>query len=154
MTLQKIRNAGEILLGHYTPIPTANYCLGLNAILPTGGFARSFSSVSVWDFLKRSGHRLSLARGVRAFARDHDNAGGLRRLPGARDGDSQAQRNPRRVGMGSDLLQRMQALQFSDKAAAETLLLEFLRANYPFSATQWQSNCARWRYRSIRSTAS
>ncbi len=55
ITLQKIRNAGEILLGHYTPIPTANYCLGLNAILPTGGFARSFSSVSVWDFLKRSG---------------------------------------------------------------------------------------------------
>jgi histidinol dehydrogenase len=55
VTLGKIRNAGEILLGHYTPIPTANYCLGLNAILPTGGFARSFSSVSVWDFLKRSG---------------------------------------------------------------------------------------------------
>lgn len=55
VTLQKIRNAGEILLGSYTPIPTANYCLGLNAILPTGGFARSFSSVSVWDFLKRSG---------------------------------------------------------------------------------------------------
>ncbi len=55
VTLGKIKNAGEILLGHYTPIPTANYCLGLNAILPTGGFARSFSSVSVWDFLKRSG---------------------------------------------------------------------------------------------------
>jgi histidinol dehydrogenase len=55
ITLNKIRNAGEILLGHMTPIPTANYCLGLNAILPTGGFARSFSSVSVNDFLKRSG---------------------------------------------------------------------------------------------------
>ncbi|NWF71375.1 MAG: histidinol dehydrogenase [Chloroflexi bacterium] len=55
ITLNKIRNAGEILLGHLTPIPTANYCLGLNAILPTGGFARSFSSVSVWEFLKRSG---------------------------------------------------------------------------------------------------
>lgn len=54
-TLNKLRNAGEILLGHYTPIPTANYCLGLNAILPTGGFARSFSSVSVMDFLKRTG---------------------------------------------------------------------------------------------------
>jgi histidinol dehydrogenase len=54
-TLPRIRNAGEILLGHYTPIPTANYALGLNAILPTGGFARSFSSVSVWDFLKRTG---------------------------------------------------------------------------------------------------
>jgi histidinol dehydrogenase len=55
VTLQKLHNAGEILLGHYTPISTANYALGLNAILPTGGFARSFSSVSVWDFLKRSG---------------------------------------------------------------------------------------------------
>lgn len=33
-----------------------------------------------------------------------------------------------------DVLQRIQALQFSDKAAAEALLLEFLRANYPFDA--------------------
>ncbi len=55
VTLNKIKNAGEILLGPLTPIPTANYCLGLNAILPTGGFARTFSSVSVWDFLKRTG---------------------------------------------------------------------------------------------------
>jgi histidinol dehydrogenase len=55
ITLNKIKNAGEILLGPLTPIPTANYCLGLNAILPTGGFARTFSSVSVLDFLKRSG---------------------------------------------------------------------------------------------------
>ncbi|TVR18931.1 MAG: histidinol dehydrogenase [Anaerolineaceae bacterium] len=55
VTLNRIKNAGEILLGPMTPIPTANYALGLNAILPTGGFARTFSSVSVWDFLKRSG---------------------------------------------------------------------------------------------------
>lgn len=54
-TLQKIKNAGEILLGPYTPIPVSNYCLGLNAILPTGKFARSFSAVGVNDFLKRSG---------------------------------------------------------------------------------------------------
>ena len=53
--LGEIKNAGEILLGNYTPIPTANYCLGVNAILPTGGFARSYSAVSVFDFLKRSG---------------------------------------------------------------------------------------------------
>jgi histidinol dehydrogenase len=55
VVVNQIKNAGEILLGEMTPIPTANYCLGLNAILPTGGFARSFSSVSVWDFLKRTG---------------------------------------------------------------------------------------------------
>ncbi|NJM68386.1 MAG: histidinol dehydrogenase [Acaryochloris sp. RU_4_1] len=53
--LGKIKNAGEILLGPYTPIPTANYCIGVNAILPTGGFARSYSAVSVYDFLKRTG---------------------------------------------------------------------------------------------------
>ncbi len=55
VTLNQIKNAAEILLGPMTPIPTANYCLGLNAILPTGGFARTFSSVSVQDFLKKSG---------------------------------------------------------------------------------------------------
>ena len=55
VTLNKIQNAGEILLGPYTPIPISNYCLGLNAILPTGAFARSFSAVGVNDFLKRSG---------------------------------------------------------------------------------------------------
>lgn len=52
--LGDIKNAGEILLGSYTPIPTANYCIGVNAILPTGGFARSYSAVSVFDFLKRA----------------------------------------------------------------------------------------------------
>ncbi len=55
VTLNKIKNAGEILLGPYTPIPVSNYCMGLNAILPTGKFARSFSAVGVNDFLKRSG---------------------------------------------------------------------------------------------------
>jgi histidinol dehydrogenase len=53
--LGRIKNAGEILIGPYTPIPVSNYCLGVNAILPTGGFARSYSAVSVFDFLKRSG---------------------------------------------------------------------------------------------------
>jgi histidinol dehydrogenase len=53
--LPRIKNAGEILLGPYTPICVGNYCLGTNAILPTGGFAHTFSAVSVFDFLKRSG---------------------------------------------------------------------------------------------------
>jgi histidinol dehydrogenase len=52
--LGSIKNAGEILLGPHTPIPTANYCIGVNAILPTGGVARSYSATSVRDFLKSS----------------------------------------------------------------------------------------------------
>ncbi len=49
-----IKNAGEILLGEYTPVTLCNFVLGPNAILPTGGFAKTYSSVSVMDFLKRS----------------------------------------------------------------------------------------------------
>jgi histidinol dehydrogenase len=52
--LNQIVNAGEILLGPYTPITTGNFSLGVNAILPTGGFAKTFSCVTVHDFLKRS----------------------------------------------------------------------------------------------------
>jgi histidinol dehydrogenase len=53
--LPKLRNAGEILIGHYTPYCTGNYCLGTNAVLPTGGFAHTFSCTTVFDFLKRTG---------------------------------------------------------------------------------------------------
>ncbi len=52
--LGQIKNAGEILLGVYTPSSAATYAIGVNAVLPTGGFARSYSAVSVYDFLKRS----------------------------------------------------------------------------------------------------
>lgn len=52
--LPYIKNAGEILLGDYTPVTLCNFLLGPNAILPTGGFAKTYSSVSVFDFLKRS----------------------------------------------------------------------------------------------------
>src|SRR5579863_8903589 len=53
--LPALKNAGEILLGAYTPFCTGNYCVGTNAILPTGGFAHTFSCTSVYDFLKRTG---------------------------------------------------------------------------------------------------
>jgi len=53
-TLGLIRNAGEIILGDETPFSSANYAIGANAVLPTGGKARSFSAVSVRDFIKYS----------------------------------------------------------------------------------------------------
>ena len=52
--LPRIQNAGEILLGTSAPITLGNFLLGTNAILPTGSFAKTFSGVSVRDFLKRS----------------------------------------------------------------------------------------------------
>jgi len=53
--LPQIKNAGEILIGRYTPFCTGNYCVGTNAVLPTGGFAHTYSCTSVYDFLKRTG---------------------------------------------------------------------------------------------------
>ncbi len=52
--LPSLKNAGEILIGPYTPFCVGNYCVGTNAILPTGGFAHTFSCTSVYDFLKRT----------------------------------------------------------------------------------------------------
>jgi histidinol dehydrogenase len=52
--LPELKNAGEILLGSRTSGPLANYALGTNAVLPTGGFAHTFSGTSVYDFLKRT----------------------------------------------------------------------------------------------------
>lgn len=72
----KLRDAGEILLGGNTPISVANYVLGPNHVLPTGGWARTRSPLSVFDYLKRQtiGYVTTegypeLARHTAAFAR-------------------------------------------------------------------------------------
>ncbi len=52
--LERLEHAGEVLLGPNTSIAFGNYAIGLNAILPTGGFARGYSCVGVDDFMKRS----------------------------------------------------------------------------------------------------
>jgi histidinol dehydrogenase len=51
-TLSLIRNAGEVLLGQHTPFSLANYAVGANAVLPTGGKAKTSSPLSVRDFMK------------------------------------------------------------------------------------------------------
>lgn len=53
-TMSLVTNAGEILIGEYSAFSLANYAAGANAVLPTGGFARTWSGVSVADFQKRS----------------------------------------------------------------------------------------------------
>jgi histidinol dehydrogenase len=45
--------AGLILLGPYTPVALSDYGSGTNHVLPTGGFAQSFSGLSVFDFMRR-----------------------------------------------------------------------------------------------------
>lgn len=52
--LDKIKHAGEILLGEYAPSTLANFVVGPSHVLPTGGWAQTGSALSVHDFLKRT----------------------------------------------------------------------------------------------------
>jgi histidinol dehydrogenase len=52
--LGAIEHAGEILLGEHTPATLGNFVIGPNHVLPTSGWAKTASPVSVYDFLKRS----------------------------------------------------------------------------------------------------
>ena len=45
--------AGLILIGSYSPVPLSDYLSGTNHVLPTGGFAQSFSGLSALDFMRR-----------------------------------------------------------------------------------------------------
>jgi histidinol dehydrogenase len=52
-TLNKVRNAGSVFLGSFTPEALGDYTAGTNHILPTGGTARFSSPLGVYDFYKR-----------------------------------------------------------------------------------------------------
>ena len=50
--LSKIRNAGAVFLGRYSPVPFGDYSAGLNHVLPTAGYAKTYSGLSSLDFVK------------------------------------------------------------------------------------------------------
>lgn len=50
---EEVYNAGSIFLGHYSPESIGDYASGTNHTLPTNGFAKSFSGVSLDSFLKK-----------------------------------------------------------------------------------------------------
>jgi len=52
--LAKKLTAGLILLGPYSPVALSDYGSGTNHVLPTGGFAQSFSGLTVLDFMRRA----------------------------------------------------------------------------------------------------
>lgn len=52
--LERIRHAGALFLGRYTPPAVADYVAGPNHVLPTGGTARFFSPLSLDDYVKKS----------------------------------------------------------------------------------------------------
>lgn len=66
--LQQVDFAGEALLGSFTPGTLANYSIGPNAILPTSGFARTASALSVRDFTRHMSFARVNGEGFRSLA--------------------------------------------------------------------------------------
>ncbi|MEI0563108.1 histidinol dehydrogenase [Brachyspira pulli] len=52
--LSKVKNAGSIFLGDYTPEALGDYLSGANHVIPTSGTAKFASPLSVDDFIKKS----------------------------------------------------------------------------------------------------
>lgn len=49
----EVRNAGSVFLGNYTPESAGDYASGTNHTLPTNGYARAYSGVSLDSFLRK-----------------------------------------------------------------------------------------------------
>ena len=62
-----IMNAGSIFLGHYSPVTMGDYLSGTNHVIPTGGYARAFSPLSVDEFVKKVEVQTLTPEGLRAL---------------------------------------------------------------------------------------
>jgi histidinol dehydrogenase len=49
---ERITSSGLILLGNYTPVSSTDYCMGVNHVLPTGGYAKVYSGITILDYMK------------------------------------------------------------------------------------------------------
>ncbi len=65
--LDDIESAGSIFLGQWTPESVGDYCSGSNHVLPTYGYARSYSGVSVASFQKQISVQELTAEGLRTI---------------------------------------------------------------------------------------
>lgn len=68
--LGRLKHAGEILLGEHTPTTLGNFVIGPNHVLPTSGWARTASAVSVFDFMKRTSIAYVTSAGYPELARN------------------------------------------------------------------------------------
>jgi histidinol dehydrogenase len=65
--LERVTSAGSVFLGAWSPESIGDYCSGTNHVLPTFGYARSYSGVSLLDFQKRITVQELDATGLRAL---------------------------------------------------------------------------------------
>ncbi len=90
---EKIINAGSVFLGNYSPESVGDYASGTNHTLPTNGFAKAYSGVSVDSFVKKITYQKLSKEGLQNIAETvqlmaeaegldaHANAVGIRIIP-------------------------------------------------------------------------
>ncbi|MBI3319539.1 MAG: histidinol dehydrogenase [Candidatus Omnitrophica bacterium] len=61
--LKRIKHAGAVFLGSYSPVTVGDYIAGPSHVLPTGGAARIFSGLGVDDFIRKT-HVISYTKGA------------------------------------------------------------------------------------------
>ena len=64
----KITNAGSIFIGNYSPESVGDYASGTNHTLPTNGFAKAYSGVSLDSFVKKITFQQITERGLSNIA--------------------------------------------------------------------------------------
>ncbi len=65
---RSVSNAGSVFIGHYSPESVGDYASGTNHTLPTNGFARAYSGVSLDSFVKKITFQQLSEEGLRAIA--------------------------------------------------------------------------------------
>lgn len=65
---ERITNAGSVFLGNYSPEAAGDYASGTNHTLPTNGYAKAYSGVSVDSFVKKITYQKLSAGGLRSIA--------------------------------------------------------------------------------------
>ena len=63
-----VRNAGSVFLGPWSPESAGDYCSGTNHVLPTYGFARSYSGLGVEQFMRQMSVQELSEEGLRSIA--------------------------------------------------------------------------------------
>ncbi len=65
--LNAVRHAGSIFVGPYTPVAAGDYASGTNHVLPTAGYAKTYSGLNVSHFCKTSTVQIIDRRGLEAI---------------------------------------------------------------------------------------
>ena len=84
--LEQVQSAGSVFLGPWTPESVGDYCSGTNHVLPTYGFARAYSGLSVGDFERRMTVQELTPAGLAGLAPTVQALAGLEGLDCARRG--------------------------------------------------------------------